>query len=124
MSSASWYARKLAGSPAPSTYTAPPTNAPNYPSGPAAPPYVPPVPPSSTPQVTGENIAQVAGLWKGGQATKTETTRCPHCNSDHFFSMSNAPGNRIATQNGMMSAAPRCYSCGYTTRHGMQTGAQ
>lgn len=121
-SSADWYARKLGGNAAPSTYT--PTTAPNYPSGPAAPPHLAPVPPSSTPQVTGENIAAVAGLWKGGQATKTETTRCPHCNSDHFFSISNAPGSRIATQSGMASAAPRCYSCGYTTRHGMQTGAQ
>ena len=126
MSSSDWWARKLGGQP---SAPAAPTSAPNYPSGPAAPPYVPPVPPSSTPQVTKDNIAEVAGMWKGGQATKTETQRCPNCGGDHFFSMSNGvsaggAGARLMTQNGMATTAPRCFDCGYTTAFGLQTGAQ
>lgn len=121
--SSDWYARKLAGGAAPpATYTQP--QQPSYPAtAPAAPPYIPPVPQSQNPQVTKENIHEVAGLWKGGEATRKETARCPNCGGDHFFSIQNAPGSKVATQNGMASAAPRCYDCGYTTRHGMQTGA-
>lgn len=127
--SSDWYARKLGGQPSAPAYAPSTPQQPNYPGGPAAPPYVPPVPPATdNVQVTGENIAQVAGLWKGGQATKTETQRCPNCNGDHFFSMSNGvsaggAGARIATERGMATTAPRCFDCGYTTRHGLQTGS-
>lgn len=119
--SASWYARKLGAAPPRAPYA--PQQPTNYPGTPPPPPHIPPVPPATLPQVTKDNIADAAALWKGGQGTKTETARCPHCGGDHFFSISNAPGSKVATQNGMASAAPRCYDCGYTTRHGMQTGA-
>lgn len=122
--SSDWYARKLA-------QAAPPQQPQqqSYPGTALPPPYVPPVPPSSTPQVTKENIADVAGLWKGGQATKTETQRCPNCGGDHFFSMSNGvsaggAGARLATSRGMATTAPRCFDCGYTTAFGLQTGAR
>lgn len=121
--SSDWWAKKLGGNAAPSTYT--PTTPPpsSYPGGPAVPQYIPPVPQGQAPQVTKDNFAQVAGLWKGGEASRKETSRCPHCGGDHFFSMANAGGSQIATTRGMVSAAPRCADCGYTTRHGMQTGA-
>ena len=117
--SSDWFARKLAGGrPAPPQHVQP-----SYPQGPPPPTYIPPVPQSQQPQVTKDNIAEVAGLWKGGEGTRKETTKCPNCGGDAFFSIQNAPGSRIATQNGMASAAPRCFECGYTTRHGLQTGA-
>jgi hypothetical protein len=69
-------------------------------------------------QVTGENINQAAGLWQGGQGTKTETSLCPNCGSDLFFSRSNS--GSVISQNGMATPAPRCYSCGYTVGREMQ----
>lgn len=128
MSTDNWFARKLAGGAAPPQ--APPSYQPSYPQGPAAPQHVPPVPQSTQPQVApdGSNVAEVAGLWKGGQATKTETTSCPNCGGDHYFSMSNGAsqggaGARIATERGMAATSPRCFSCGYSTARPLQTGS-
>jgi hypothetical protein len=126
MSSADWFAKKLGGGAPARTYTpptAPAYNQPSYPQGPPPPAYVPPVPQGQQPKVTAENIAQVAGLWKGGEATRKETSTCPNCGGNAYFSMTNANGSKVATQHGMASAAPRCFECGYTTHHGLQTGA-
>ena len=133
--SADWWSRKLAGNvvpppPAqpgngyPAAYTAPSS----YPGGPRPAPGLPPVPQGQQPQVTKDNIAEVAGLWQGGQATKTETARCPNCGGDHYFSMRNGAsaggaGARIATERGMANTSPRCFDCGWNDHHGLQTGA-
>lgn len=125
MSSADWFAKKLAGrQPAPQQ----PVGQPTYPQGPAAPPYVPPMPQPEHIQVTKDNIAEVAGLWKGGKATKTETARCPNCNGDKYFSMTNGEslggaGARIATERGMANTSPRCFECGYSQARPLQTGS-
>ena len=119
--SSDWFAKKLGGGAPARTYT--PTTPSSYPQGPPPPQHLPPVPQSQQPQVTADNIAQVAGLWKGGEGTRKETAKCPNCGGDAFFSIQNAPQSRVATQHGMVSAAPRCFECGYTTRHGLQTGA-
>lgn len=127
--SASWWAKKLAV-PAPASPAqgwAPQAPA-SYPSGPGPAPHLAPVPQGQQPQVTPQNIAEVAGLWKGGQATKTETTACPNCGGDYYFSMSNGvsaggAGARIATERGMANTTPRCFSCGFNHHHGLQTGS-
>lgn len=104
----SWWAKKLG-----TEQSAPPSPYPR--TAPVPPPYVPPRPTptqQSAPNVavTNENIAEVAGLWQGGQATKTEVQNCPNCGSNLFFSRSNA-GSAVA---------PRCYACGYTQGRPMQ----
>lgn len=103
----SWWAKKLGTEQPPAT---------SYPrTAPVPPPYVPPRP-TPTQQtapnvaVTNENIAEVAGLWQGGQATKTEVQNCPNCGSNLFFSRSNS-GSGVA---------PHCYECGYTQGRPMQ----
>lgn len=123
--SADWFAKKLGGGAAQRTYT--PTT-PSYPQGPPPPQHIPPVPQGQNPTVTKENIAEVAGLWKGGKATKTETSSCPNCGGDHYFSMSNGEslggaGARIATERGMASTSPRCFDCGYSMARPLQTGS-
>lgn len=125
--STDWFAKKLGGGAAQRTYT--PTT-PSYPQGPPPPQYAQPLPQSTQPQVApdGSNIAEIAGLWKGGQATKTETQSCPHCGGDHYFSMSNGAsqggaGARIATERGMASTSPRCFDCGYSQARPLQTGS-
>jgi predicted nucleic-acid-binding Zn-ribbon protein len=119
-----WWAKKLGGAPA----QAPQQAQPSYPQGPQPPAHVPPVPQGSYPQVTGDNIAQAAALWKGGKATKTETAKCPHCGGDNYFSMSNGEsaggaGARLMTQNGAVTTSPRCWNCGYNSAFGLQTGS-
>lgn len=124
--SSDWWARKLNG--APPAQQAPPQQQPSYPQGPAASPYLAPPPPSTQPQVTKENIHEVAGLWKGGKATKTETSHCPNCGGANYFSMANGEslggaGARLMTQNGQVSTSPRCFNCGYNSAFGLQTGS-
>lgn len=60
--------------------------------------------------VTPENFTDVAGLWQGGQGTRTETSRCPACGGDHYFSRRNS-GQQVPAH---------CYSCGYTEGRPMQ----
>jgi len=126
MSSADWYARKLAGRQPARTSTPP--------QSPPAPVRIPSVPThdhTAQPEVkvTTENLAEAAALWQGGQGTKTEQQLCPHCGSNLYFSRSNGTGEsggsgaRIVTQSGMASVAPRCFSCGYTSAMPMQTGS-
>jgi len=132
--SSDWWAKKLGGAQAPPTPGYPGTQAPSvpsYPGGPAAPQYAPPVPQGQQPQVTKENIAEVAGLWKGGKGTQTETTTCPNCGGDYYMSQSHTPpggaaggaGARIATERGMANVSPRCFSCGYSLARPLQTGS-
>lgn len=108
MSAASWWAAKLAAQTPTQQPVLPPTSAP----APARLPSIPQPTVQSAPNVavTGENISEVAMLWTGGEATRTETSRCPNCGGDHFFSRSNA-GSMVA---------PRCYDCGYTQGRQMQ----
>ena len=51
----------------------------------------------------------VAGMaqWQGGEATRTETQRCPKCGGNHFFSRSQG------THRGP-PPAPSCFDCGYS----------
>jgi hypothetical protein len=57
-------------------------------------------------RVTTENLFQVAGLWKGGPAHRTDTEPCPECGSPQYFS-------RRARMSRMPPPAPHCYNCGY-----------
>ena len=57
--------------------------------------------------VTQDNIGQLAGYWRGGQGTRTETTPCPKCGSPHYFSRVNARGTRGP------APAPLCMTCGF-----------
>lgn len=121
----SWWAKKLGGA-------APPSRAPQY-----APQYTPQVPAREayTPQPTRfdpANPIESMAQWRGGDGTRKETERCPHCGGDHFFSNQNinplagggtGAGGRLITQNGVQTVAPRCWDCGYTTAHGLQTGS-
>jgi len=126
MSSADWWARKLAAQGRPAT--APPqapTQQPSYPhTGPTPPPA--PLPHGAQQEivVTKDNLVEAAAQWKGGEATRKETQHCPDCGSNNFFSNSSSgPGSRVFTQGGAMPVAPRCFDCGYNTSFGKQTGA-
>jgi hypothetical protein len=55
---------------------------------------------------TPENVKLLMNYWTGGEGTKTETTRCPACGGDHYFSRASG------TMRGP-APAPMCYSCGY-----------
>lgn len=121
-SSSSWWARKLGTEPqrpAPTPQYGQPASYPQTPvyGGP------PPLQPSTQHvQVTKDNIVAMTGMWKGGQGTKTETSRCPNCGGTDFFSRSNVNGSRIINSNSgtTASAAPHCFDCGY---NGMYTQA-
>lgn len=107
--SSSWWSKKL-GTPTPTH-----TQTPLPPVTPPAPPRIPSMPtptPQSAPNiaVTSDNFQEVATLWQGGEATRTETQRCPNCGGDHYFSRSNT-GQTVPA---------RCYDCGYTHGRPMQ----
>lgn len=107
MSDKSWWAKQM-GATAPPP---PPPVAPHAPSYPAnyqqAPPQVPQqMPQQAQPQVTIDNIAQMAEYWQGGEATRTETQRCPKCGGNHFFSRSQGAHRGPAP-------APMCADCGF-----------
>jgi hypothetical protein len=114
VNSASWWASKLGSQ----------QKAPSLP--PVSPPPPPRLPPAYQPtpqtapslQVTSDNLAEATTLWQGGEASRTETQRCPQCGSDHYFSRSNS--GATVTTSGMAAPAPRCYDCGYTAGRPMQ----
>ena len=107
-----WWAKKLGNQP-PARQPLPPL----APPAPPAPRWQPetPQPPA---QITDENALDAAFTWKGGEGTRTETTPCPQCGSDLYFSRANSGG--MVTPRGMAAPAPRCYSCGFTPGHPMQ----
>lgn len=111
--SSSWWSKKL-GTPA-----APPPPA----TAPLPPARIAPVPQHDertvrNVQVTGENFAETSALWEGGDATRTETSSCPNCGSDLYFSRSNAGG--VMGQSGSAAPTPRCYACGFSPGREMQ----
>lgn len=114
MSSDGWWARKL-GNPPPAV---PQYQQQSYPAT-QQPSYRPPPLGAQTPlqhvQVTKDNVVELAGLWQGGQGTKTETSRCPQCSSGDYFSRMNVSGSRVVnTSSGTTaSAAPHCFDCGF-----------
>lgn len=121
-----WWARKLGG--------APPPQAPMRPAPvPAREQYAPPYTGVQQPVAFDPNDpVAAAAQWRGGAGTKTETSNCPNCGGDHYFSNKNinpiaggggGAGPRLMTQNGAIPVAPRCFDCGYTTAHGLQTGS-
>lgn len=64
--------------------------------------------PPQQPQINNiHDVVGAMGLWQGGEATRTETQRCPQCGGNHFFSRSQ--GARRGP-----SPAPSCFDCGYT----------
>lgn len=106
--SSSWWERKL-GNPA----QRPPSHPP---AAPAPPPQLRPVPQHTVTQsqqinLTQDNFVDAAQTWQGGEASRKETQNCPSCGSSLFFSRANA--GSMVSQAGMVSAAPRCYECGY-----------
>lgn len=120
-----WYARKLAQmqgqappAPAPTSYPAqhPGYGVPQQPQGPPTQQGPTHQYDTSQIQVTNENVAEVAGLWQGGEGTKKETTRCPECHRNSFFSRSNAPGVINVNTGQMVKPNPQCMDCGYAGR--------
>jgi hypothetical protein len=107
--SSDWYARKFGGAqqrPQPQPQYTQRT----YVQGNPAPAEYAPQPMHREPdtqaiRVTPENFSAVAGLWKGGQATKTEQYPCPSCGSNLYYSRSG--------KSRLPSPAPHCFSCGY-----------
>lgn len=111
--SSSWWSKKL-GTDQPAT--PPPATRPPDPV------RLPPVPQHNSQtvqnvQVTGENFASTSSMWQGGDATRTETSNCPNCGSDLYFSRTNAA---MITQSGSASPTPRCYACGFAPGREMQ----
>lgn len=105
-SDSGWWARN-----APAARQAPtPTYQPPAPV-PAQPQYQQPAPQYQQPQqghqVSVDNIIEAVAAWQGGEATRTETSRCPSCGSDHYFS-------RAQGAHRGPPPAPMCYSCGFT----------
>lgn len=111
----SWWERKL-GTEA--------QRAPSHPpSIPTPPPQAAPVPAravenSQQVDLTQDNFVDAAQTWQGGEGARTETQSCPSCGSSLYFSRSNS--GTMVTQAGQVSAAPRCYECGYMPGRDMQ----
>jgi hypothetical protein len=115
--SSSWWANKM-GNPQPA---APPAYRPAPPVTQRPPAYQPPPQPQQRQQdiqVTVENTFDAAMQWSGGEAARTESSNCPMCGSDLFFSRANSAA--VVSQNGSAKVPPRCYSCGYTEGREMQ----
>ena len=71
------------------------------------PQYQQPMQPVQQGAVSVENIIEAVAAWQGGEATRTETSRCPSCGSDHYFS-------RAQGAHRGPPPAPMCYACGFT----------
>lgn len=114
--SASWWEKKL-GNPQP-------TRQPSHPpAAPAPPPRLNPIPQPARQQsqqvhLTQDNFVDAAQTWQGGEAAIKETQNCPNCGSSLYFSRSNSGG--MVSQSGMVTAAPRCYECGFMPGRQMQ----
>ena len=70
------------------------------------------------PQVTAENFTEAMNYWQGGEATKTETQRCPKCGSNHYFSRQ---GEGVFGQKGRVAPSPMCFDCGYNAVYHQET---
>ena len=99
-----WWANKL-GTPAQQQPDMTPPPRPTY--QPRLPQHVPTPSPTQASRVTADNLAEMTQQWRGGQATKTQTTPCPECGGGTY--MSNPPGSPA-----------RCMACGYHDRFQMQ----
>ena len=125
-----WWARKLGGGAPQRTYN-PPAATPQGYGQPAREAWAQPQAPSQQPVFDPKNPIEGMSQWRGGDGTRKETQRCPNCQGDHFMSQQNTnplgggsgAGARIVTQNGVATTAPRCFDCGYTTAHPLQTGS-
>ena len=103
MSNKDWYARHLNPQPAPAA----PQQRQNLPA--PVQPQVPqqyPQQQQQMPQVTSENLIEAVGHSQGGEATATETQRCPKCGGNHYFSRSQGAHRGPPP-------APMCYDCNY-----------
>lgn len=65
----------------------------------------------------GLSLKQVAKMWRGGEATRTETDTCPRCGSGHYFS--NRGSVQFNATSGQSSPPkPTCFTCGYPSAQG------
>jgi hypothetical protein len=114
MNSSSWWTKKLGNDSVPSRPLPPmPPMRPTAHQQPA-----PKYQPQQDIHVTDDNAYDAAMQWRGGEAMRTETQRCPNCASDLYFSRTNTGGQ--PSQSGMATPAPRCYACGYTQGRSLQ----
>jgi hypothetical protein len=103
-----WWNRHLGGTPAPTQQQPqhighpPPPPAQNYQQH----PQVHTQQQAAQPQVTIENFTTMMEYWQGGEATRTETSRCPKCGGNHYFSRSQGAHRGPAP-------APMCADCGF-----------
>lgn len=113
--STSWWEKKLG---------VPQQRQPSHPpAAPSPPPHLPQMKPqvqqqSTQVNLTEDNFVDAAQTWQGGEALRRETQSCPNCGSSLFFSRSNSGG--MVSTNGMVTAAPRCYECGFMPGREMQ----
>jgi hypothetical protein len=97
--SSNWWAERLGGAapapPKPIAYTP-----------------LPAVPPPSSGGTMTDALTRGVPT-NGGEAARTETTRCPACGGNLYFSRANSSEGIPA---GMRGAAPspRCFTCGHT----------
>ena len=103
-----WYARRLGQQhqqpQAPQQRYSPPTQ-PHYPQQHQPQPQHQQQPDTSQIRVTTQNLYEVAGMWRGGPAARTEGQPCPNCGSNHYFSR--------AGKSRLPAPAPHCFDCGY-----------
>lgn len=123
MSTSDWFAKKLGTQPP--QPSAPGPQAPAYQPPAQQPQQVPPQqpadpnkpPPPGAPGTLSHALQDPNLQTKGDQAARTEHELCPACNSNNYFSRTNALGG--------VGVAPRkhCYDCGYPlVQYGSPTG--
>jgi len=119
MSTADWYARRLGQQPQQPQQRHTPPPVPQYqyqqpqqyqqyqqyqqpvPGQHQMPPQPPP--PGS---VNHQNFMQMASMWRGGVAMRTDPGGCPECGSPRFYSRAKAVSRGPAP-------APHCFDCGH-----------
>lgn len=66
------------------------------------------MPPQTPPpgSVNHQNFMQMASMWRGGPAMKSDPGGCPECGSPRFYS-------RAKTVSRGPAPAPHCFDCGF-----------
>lgn len=115
MGAVDWWSKKLGTDRPPATPTPDTWNLPRH--TPPTPAHQMPqqsyVPPANAmiPDENGQlHMGEAIMYWRGGEGTRKETNRCPKCNGANYFSRSD---QKVFTQNGAATPAPKCFNCGY-----------
>ena len=116
MSDNGWWSRHVGGQPAARQAPPQPSPAVHQPPTPNTVPmqhgYPQNAPQHAPAQPAPESFSEaleMSGAWQG-EAHQTETSRCPKCGSNHFFSRSQ---EGVFGQKGRVTPSPQCFDCGY-----------